>query len=117
MNATQQVKLETKEPTRYKFRAEFLGDVLAFFDKIIKTKQGLMNVHVNPDYPNVSGGWSDDSNPIMDVVASFGTFASKETLTRLLDEIPDSHVMWQTIVEESEYTGIRGDVPFVAVTE
>jgi hypothetical protein len=108
-------QLETEVPAMYKLRAEYLGDVLGFLTQVAKTKQGLMNVHISPLREPDSGDktlptgetvprWSVN---ICDVVVSFGTYASKETLARILENGEDWHVMAATIAEESQYTGIR----------
>jgi hypothetical protein len=106
---------ETKEPTMYKFRAEVVKDAFGFLTAVAETGQGLMNVRVEPlnffgetTGHMENGIFVEDKFPVVpDVLASFGTYASRDTLKCILEAGEDWHVMAETIAVEPEYTGIR----------
>jgi hypothetical protein len=82
------------EKNIYKLRAEGLNDFLAFL-------QNGMYFRVKSFTVEIIG--------VPDVVVSFETDASLSEIKSKLREIPDSHVMLQTIEPINEYTGERTD--------
>lgn len=78
----------------YKLRAEGLNDFLAFLQKGMYFRVKSFTVETT-------------SGP--DVVVSFKTDASLSEIKSKLDEVPDSHVMLETIKPIKEYTGERNE--------
>ena len=78
----------------YKLRAEGLNDFLAFLQEGMYFRVKSFTVETT-------------SGP--DVVVSFETDASLSEIKTKLDEVPDSHVMLETIKPINEYTGERNE--------
>lgn len=84
----------------YKLRAEGLNDFLAFLQKGMYFR--IKSFTVQPI-------------GVPDIVVSFETDASLSEIKSILREIPDSHVMLETVKPINEYTGDRyADGGFVA---
>lgn len=78
----------------YKLRAEGLNDFLAFLQEGMYFRVKSFTVETT-------------SGP--DVVVSFTTDASLSEIKLKLDEVPDSHVMLETVMPINEYTGERNE--------
>lgn len=78
----------------YKFRAECIHDVLAFFEK-------------NPDV--VDSYTIEKGNIGPDCVVSFESRVCYDELCRRLRHLQDSHVMLETLRPIEQYTGERLD--------
>ena len=78
----------------FKLRAEGLNDFLAFLQEGMYFRVKSFTVETS-------------SGP--DVVVSFETDASLSEIKSKLDEVPDSHVMLETVMPINEYTGERNE--------
>ncbi|CAK7994671.1 Hypothetical protein POVR1_LOCUS195 [uncultured virus] len=80
---------------KYAFRAECLPDVVAFLTQI-KTPQGIprcFTFEIEPPFP--------------DAEVTFESRMSLIEIRELMETIPDSHVMIETLNYQKDYTGER----------
>lgn len=78
----------------YKMRAEGLIDIYRFI--IAFAKKGTLG-----NYKIIANGIYPDA------VIEFQSSSSIESIVRILEKVPDSHVMIETLQLKSEYTGKR----------
>ena len=81
-----------KRMKKYKLRAEGLNDIFEFTN-LLKKSMGKYIINLETGPPDVEFEF-ESSEPI-------------ETLMEILSNIPDSHVMMETLQPKSKYTGIR----------
>ena len=81
-----------KRMKKYKMRAECMNDIFAFTNRFAQSMNKFA-IHGCMHIPDVEFEF-ESSEPI-------------ETLMEILSNIPDSHVMMETLQPKSKYTGIR----------
>ena len=77
---------------KYKLRAECNSDIISFLKLTGSIKMGLV-IELDNKFP--------------DCICTLETSARLDTIKKILDKVPDGHVMLQTLSQESIYTGIR----------
>ena len=77
---------------KYKLRAECLADLVNFLKLTGSIKMGLV-IELDNKFP--------------DCICTLETSARLDTIKKILEEVPDGHVMIQTLSKESLYTGTR----------
>lgn len=82
----------------YKFRAECVADVAEL---------------INNMYPDSDGKWQRITiEPLLfpDIVVTLEATSTVEQIRKIMDRVPDSHVMRETLSEAETYTGERRTV-------
>ena len=77
---------------KYKMRAECMNDIFAFTSSFAQSINNFA-IHGNTHIP--------------DVVFEFQSWKSMKSIMKVLSDIPDSHVMMETLQPKSKYTGQR----------
>ena len=98
----------TKPYTKYAFRAECQSDVAKFLTQMASTRQTLRHFEFRTEtvYRDTSVEWVQKVSSELEV--TFETQLGLETLRQLMmKEIPDGHVMLETLNYQKDYTGER----------
>jgi hypothetical protein len=88
---------------KYKFRAEAPIDVTRFLQMAKISGVQISNLKIEPQTITNEGA----KVPIPDVEVVFQSNSTLEALKKILAQVPDGHVMYETIAEFSSYTGER----------
>lgn len=75
---------EEPYPYVYSFRGEFLGDASRFFDHMAKARLRMQIIHM-------------ETNQQYEPYLEFRSPATLDKIMRVLDDMPDSHVMQETL--------------------
>lgn len=88
------LKRMTYKPETYKMRAEALIDIYRFL--LLFAKKGDLGLY------EITG-----NGAYSDTFITFQTTSAEKTILRILEQVPDSDVMMDTLKLKSEFTGKR----------